>query len=312
MRCKMRRTPLIIGVAVLMMQFASVPVASAQTHRISGDVWTEADSGRIVRASSALVYLWPNDTVVTKVINSACVASKADMTSWMVARQALNDTDPVFPVSAVVARDLALLRSIAQLPHAMVTTDSVGHFVFDSIPNGNYWIEAEAMRDGKFIQWWKTTTLMTFPFHVRGVDPSTLSDRLGPLELHESQFCTAPEPRVGAAAFVNDTPLIPTDRIYDTRELDKNVQIIYKGDPIRYPEAMRKTGIAADGVLSFVVNQDGRAEMSSIRVIRYAGPDFIDAAKHALATMQFAPAEVHGKPVRSRVIQEFNFTVTQP
>jgi len=312
MRRNLRWTLLIVGVAALMAQFVSAPAASAQTHSINGDVWTEADSGRVVRASSALVYLWPRDTVVTNLINSACVASKADMTSWMVARQALNDTDSVVPVSAVVARDLALLRSIAQLPHAMVATDSVGHFVFDSIPNGNYWIEVEAMRGGRFVQWWKTTALMTFPFHVRGVDPSTLSNRLGPLEFHESQFCTAPEPRVGAAAFVSDTPLIPTDRIYEARELDKNARVIYKGDPIRYPEAMRKIGIAADVVLSFVVNSDGVAEMSSVRVIRYAGPDFIDAAKHALATMRFAPAEVHGKSVRSRVEQEFNFTVTQP
>ena len=300
----------LVGLVASLVQLVFVPAASAQTHNFAGDIWTEADSGRIVRASDATVYLWPDHTDVMSVINSACVASKADMTSWMVARQVLNDTDSFIPVNAVVTRDIALLRSIAQLPHAIVQADSMGHFVFDSIPSGSYWIEAETTRNGKIVQWWKTTSLITFPFHIRGVDPSALSVRLGPLEFHPSQFCTEPEPQVGATAFVNDTPLTLTNRIYAPRELDKNVQVVFKGEQIKYPRSMSKTGRPGYVDLSFVVGTDGGVEMNSVQVIRSAGPEFVDAVKRSLATMRFAPAEVHGKPVRSRVEEDFNFTVT--
>jgi TonB family protein len=306
----MRWTLLIVGVAALMAQFVSAPVASAQTHKFTGDVWTEADSGRIVRASGATVYLWPNNADVTNVISSACTASTTDMTSWMIARQVLNDSASFIPVSAVVTRDLALLRSIAQLPHAIVEADSMGHFVFDSVPSGSYWVEAETTLNGRIVQWWQRTTLVHFPFRIRGVDSDALGgSRLGPLEFHSLQFCTSPEPRVGAAAFATDTPLMPTGRIYQTRELDRNVRVTFQGEPIRYPETLRKQAIPGDVSLSFVVDANGDVEMNSVRVIYSTDPAFVDPVKRALATMRFAPAEVQGKPVRSLVKQTFNFSI---
>jgi hypothetical protein len=49
--------------------------------------------GRVVKAAGATVYLWPNDSDVMGVISSACAASSADMTSWMIARRTLNGAD---------------------------------------------------------------------------------------------------------------------------------------------------------------------------------------------------------------------------
>ncbi|MES2359117.1 MAG: energy transducer TonB [Gemmatimonadota bacterium] len=293
-----------------MAQFVSAPVASAQTHKFTGDIWTEADSGRIVHASGATVYLWPEIAAVKSVMNSACTAYRTDMTSWTTARETLNDTGSAIPASAAVTRDLALLHSIAQLPHAMVQADSLGHFVFDSIPGGTYWIEAETVRNGRIVQWWKKTSLLTLPFRIGGKNSAALgSTRLGPLEYHSSQFCTDPEPRVGAAAFANDTPLTPTDGVYRPDELDRNVQVVYNGDRIQYPESMRKAGIPGDVVLSFVVDANGNAEMDAVRVVRATAPEFVDPAKRKLATMRFAPAQANGRPVRSRVSETFSFSV---
>ena len=306
----MRWTLLIVGVAALMAQFVSAPVASAQTHKFTGEIWTEADSGRIVHASGATVYLWPEIAAVTSAINSACTAYRTDMTSWTTARETLNDTGSAIPASAAVTRDLALLHSIAQLPHAVVQADSLGQFVFDSIPGGTYWIEAETVRNGRIVQWWKETSLLSLPFRIGGKNSAALgSTRLGPLEYHSSQFCTEPEARVGAAAFMNDTPLTPTDRVYQSSELDRNVKVIYSGDRIQYPESMRKTGIPGEVVLSFVVDAKGNAEIEGVRVVRSTAPDFVDPAKHALATMRFAPAEANGKLVRSRVNETFSFSI---
>ena len=306
----MKRTSSIIGVAALMAQFVSASVASAQMHSVSGDIWTEADSGRIVHASSATVYLWPEITAVTSVINSACAAYRTDTTSWMTARETLNDTGSAVPASAAVMRDQTLLHSIAQLPHAMVQADSLGHFVFDSIPPGTYWIEAETLQNGRIVQWWKQTALLSLPFRIGGRNSAELgSARLGPLEYHSSQFCTEPEARVGASAFVNDTPLTPSGRVYEPSELDRGVKIIYSGDRTQYPESMRKTGTPGDVVLSFVVDAEGNVEMDGIRVVRSTAPEFVDPAKRTLATMRFVPAEANGKPVRSRVSETFNFSV---
>lgn len=304
----------LIAYVTLAAAFVTVPITSAyaqaQTHQLSGDVWSEADSGRVVKASHATVYLWPDKSDVTSVINSACTASSADMTSWMIARQALNDTASSIPVSATVTRDLVLLRSIAQLPHATVEADSTGHFAFDSIPAGSYWIEAETILDGRIVQWWKATMLMTFPFRIGGKNSMALAgSRLGPLEFHSSQFCTSPEPRVGAAAFVTDIPLQSPDHVYETSEVDRLASVIFRGEPTPYPESMRKLGAPGEVTLSFVIDADGRAEMNSVRVVSSTAPAFVDPAKHTVATMRFAPAEAQGRKVRSRVTQRFNFSV---
>lgn len=306
----MRLTPLLVGVAALMAQFVSAPIASAQTHKFTGEIWTEADSGRIVHASGATVYLWPEIATVTSAINSACAAYTTDATSWIAAREALNDTAPTIRATAAVTHDLALLHSIAQLPHAMVQADSLGHFVFDSIPSGTYWIEAEMVRDGRIVQWWAQTSLLSLPFRVGGTNSAALGPtRLGPLEYRTSQFCTAPEARMGTAAFANDTPLTPTDRVYEPGELDRNVTVVYSGGRMQYPESMRKTGIPGEVLLSFVVDVKGHAEMDGVRVVRSTTPDFVEPAKLALATMRFAPGEANGKPVRARVSETFEFSI---
>jgi TonB family protein len=300
--------------AMLIAQLAAIPVASvcaqARTHQLSGDVWSEADSGRVVMASHAIVYLWPDNSDVMSAINLACTASSADMASWMIARQALNDTNSSIPVSTTVTHDLALLRSIAQLPHATVEADSMGRFAFDSIPSGSYWVEAETTLNGRIVQWWKTTTLLKFPFRIGGVNSMALAgSRLGPLELHSSQFCTSPEPRVGAAAFATDTPLGSPDHVYEARELDRRASVTFSGDPTPYPESMRKMGIPGEVTLSFVIDANGRAEVNSIRVLSSTAPAFVEPAKQRVATMRFAPAESQGRKVRSRVMQTFSFSV---
>jgi TonB family protein len=306
----MRYKLLVVGVVASLAQFVSAPVASAQSHKFAGDIWTEADSGRIVHASGATVYLWPEITAVTSVINSACAAYRADKTSWMTARETLNDTSSAVPASAAVMRDQTLLHSIAQLPHAMVQADSLGHFVFDSIPSGTYWIEAETVQNDRIVQWWKETSLLSLPFRISGKSSAALgSARLGPLEYHSSQFCTEPEARVGASAFMNDTPLTPADRVYEPSELDRRVTVVYSGDRTEYPESMRKEGVPGEVLLSFVVDVKGHAEMDGVRVVRSTAPDFVDSAKRTLATMRFAPAEANGKPVRSLVSETFNFSI---
>lgn len=79
---------------------------------------------------------------------------------------------------------------------------------------------------------------------------------------------------------------------------------------LKYPELLREAGAEGSVVLEFVVNADGRAEPSTIHVLRSAHPLFdqpsIDAMRHAL----FRPARVNGRPVRILVRIPLNFTLT--
>jgi protein TonB len=61
--------------------------------------------------------------------------------------------------------------------------------------------------------------------------------------------------------------------------------------------------------VSFVVNTDGRAEMSTFRVIRFTQAGFVEAVKTAVEHARFNPAEVGGKAVKQLVQLPFAFNL---
>lgn len=298
----------LIGVSAMLGQTAVAHSASAQDHNLAGDIWSEADGGRIVRAANATVYLWPDQPDVMRVIDSACTASKADMRSWIAARTALNDSSAPDFGNPAVAHDMAILRALAKLPHATIGADTVGHFAFSDIPYGSYWVEGETMFDSHLVQWWKKVILLDLPIGPLGVGTSSGS-RMGPLEFHTEQFCVQPEPRLGAAAFMNDDPLVPTDRVYEASEVERPARVLSQGEKPEYPEQLRKEQIPGQITMSFVVDKTGRAAMNTVRVLHTTGPDLEAPVRRSLASMIFAPAEINGQPVRSRAVQTFNFDV---
>lgn len=62
-------------------------------------------------------------------------------------------------------------------------------------------------------------------------------------------------------------------------------------------------------VVSFVVDTTGRAEASSIQILRTTNDLFGAAVRTALPNMRFLPAEAGGKKVRQKVQQPFVFTI---
>lgn len=73
-----------------------------------------------------------------------------------------------------------------------------------------------------------------------------------------------------------------------------------------YPESERRAGREGDVVVAIHIGRDGN--VSSVDVMRSAGPAFDDAAKKVAALMKFSPAlSLAGKPVAVKAPQQMQF-----
>lgn len=79
----------------------------------------------------------------------------------------------------------------------------------------------------------------------------------------------------------------------------------------RYPDILRSQRIEGRVVVAFVVDERGRVEPNSIRVVESAHALFESAVKAAVLGTRFRPAEWRGRPVRQLVQQAFVFTLTR-
>ena len=76
-----------------------------------------------------------------------------------------------------------------------------------------------------------------------------------------------------------------------------------------YPELERRAGREADVVVAIHISREGG--VSSVDVLRTAGPAFDEAAKKVAALMKFSPAvSLGGKPVAVKLPQAMQFRLT--
>jgi protein TonB len=102
----------------------------------------------------------------------------------------------------------------------------------------------------------------------------------------------------GAAAFRAD-------------QVEKQVGVIPGSAPPRYPEVLRSSGVEGKVIAQFVVDEQGRAEEGSLRLVRSDNQLFEDAVRVALFRMRFIPAEIGGMKVRQLVQMPFVFTLSR-
>ena len=103
------------------------------------------------------------------------------------------------------------------------------------------------------------------------------------------------------------TPVRLSDEPYFDFQVEKPVaQIPGTGAP-RYPDALRSSGVEGEVQAQFVVNEDGRAEASTFKVLKATNELFASSVRAALPNMRFYAAEVGGKKVKQLVQQSFQF-----
>lgn len=86
-------------------------------------------------------------------------------------------------------------------------------------------------------------------------------------------------------------------------------QIPRTGRAPEYPDNARQQGIEDKLLVQFIVTEEGRADMSTVRFLRVGYQDFAAAVLQALPTFRFKPAEVGGCPVPQVVQAPFTFSL---
>ncbi len=95
---------------------------------------------------------------------------------------------------------------------------------------------------------------------------------------------------------------IDTDKNYAEFEVERTVSPI-SGTSVQYPEGMRSSGAEGQVLAEFVVNENGRVEVSSFKVLESSNSAFTAAVKSALSKMRFRPAQI-GRTNVSQVVQQ--------
>jgi len=103
---------------------------------------------------------------------------------------------------------------------------------------------------------------------------------------------------------------VDTNKNYAEFEVERQVSAI-SGTNVEYPEVMRSSGVTGEVLAEFVVNENGRVEAGSFKVLSSTNSAFTQAVKSALGKMRFRPAQI-GKTNVSQVVQQaFVFKLNQ-
>jgi protein TonB len=118
---------------------------------------------------------------------------------------------------------------------------------------------------------------------------------------------------VGGAALFGDGSTIPgpNNATFRAEQVEKQVSLVPGSASPRYPEALRMAGVEGRVVAQFVVDDGGRVEEGTIRLVRSDNPLFDEAVRSALGRMRFAPAEIAGRKVRQLVEMPFVFALSR-
>ena len=112
------------------------------------------------------------------------------------------------------------------------------------------------------------------------------------------------EPETGPTS---NLPPGGTPGAFNAFEVDVEVVAIAGSYGPRYPDMLRSAGTEGQVTAQFIVNEKGRADQKSFKVLTSTHPQFTEAVRRALPQMRFHPAKIGGKPVSQLVQQQFQF-----
>lgn len=78
-----------------------------------------------------------------------------------------------------------------------------------------------------------------------------------------------------------------------------------------YPTILQQAGVEGRVLAEFVIDTLGRAERASIRFVSSTHQLFEAPARATILSCRFRPGRISGRPVRVRVQQPINFTITR-
>lgn len=96
------------------------------------------------------------------------------------------------------------------------------------------------------------------------------------------------------------------NKVFTESEVESPAEKIGGPSP-EYPEALRSSGVEGEVMVQFVVNESGRYESGTLKVLQSSNPAFTAAVKAALPQMRFSPARIGGHKVQQLVQLPFQF-----
>jgi TonB family protein len=92
---------------------------------------------------------------------------------------------------------------------------------------------------------------------------------------------------------------------------DVSVEAGYQRHPVgpRYPDHLRAQNRGGIVRTQFVVDRDGKPDMSTFQVLASDDPSFTESVRRFISDSRFTPAQVNGAPVSQLYDQAFDFGV---
>ena len=78
---------------------------------------------------------------------------------------------------------------------------------------------------------------------------------------------------------------------------------------VTYPPELRSQGVEGTVLVQFIVDTDGKPDMSTFKVLKSPHELFTKSVHDAVAKMRFQPAQIDGRNVRQVVQQPFTFAI---
>jgi periplasmic protein TonB len=144
-------------------------------------------------------------------------------------------------------------------------------------------------------------------FDVPTIDVKVPSINMSDATTSTNDFAASRTLRDESSGSVNGEPVSGEPLRAD--QVERQVALRSGSVPPVYPVALRDAGIEGEVLAVFVVDEDGRAEDSTVKFLRSDNALFEDAVKVALKRMRFVAAEVGGRKVRQLVQMPFVFTL---
>lgn len=115
-----------------------------------------------------------------------------------------------------------------------------------------------------------------------------------------------------------DTPLPPSVKVLDIQSRATTAYAASAVDELpvgtsrprlAYPDDLLARRVEGSVLLEFMIDENGRVEGSSVRVIESSNPGFEDAAEDMIKQSRFRPGRIGGNPVAVVVQQMVRFTL---
>lgn len=99
------------------------------------------------------------------------------------------------------------------------------------------------------------------------------------------------------------------NKAYYSFQVEQQVDMAPGNPPPHYPDMLRSANVEGEVLAQFVVDTNGRADMSTFKVIKSTHQLFTQAVKNVLPNYRFIPAKIGGRKVKQLVQQPFQFSL---